>query len=211
MFLGLIGSKCGMTHIYVEGAMIPVTVLHVGGNQIAQIKRTSSDGYDSVQLGYGVSKRHTKPEQGHFKKHGTESVRYLREFRLEEKDLEGLESGAMIDLTALTKGMHVDVSGVSKGRGFSGCVRRHNFKMQRATHGNSISHRAPGSTGQCQDAGRVFKNKKMAGQYGNTSCTSTNLEVVDVHAEEGIVLVKGAVPGHKGSMVVIHKSTRSKG
>ena len=204
--LGLIGKKIGMTRIFTEqGESIPVTVIEVLPNKITQMKTKDNDGYLAVQVTTGKRRasRVKKAAAGHFAKANVEAGRGLWEFRLTEKESEGLELGAELTVEKFTDIKHVDVSGVSKGKGFQGGVKRHNFAMQDATHGNSVSHRAIGSTGQNQTPGRVFKGKKMAGQMGNKNKTTQNLDVVKIDVERNLLLVKGGVPGaNKGNLVI---------
>lgn len=204
MSLGLIGRKCGMSRLFVEsGESIPVSVVHVLPNRITQIKNKESDGYSAVQVTTGDKKNSNvnKASAGHFLKAGVDAGRGLWEFRL-DADTE-LEVGSEVALGTFEIGQIVDVSGTSIGKGFAGVIKRHNFQMQDATHGNSISHRAPGSIGQCQTPGRVFKGKKMAGHMGNRKVTTQNLEVVSIDVEKSVILIKGAIPGSKNGDVVI--------
>ncbi|MDY7025088.1 MAG: 50S ribosomal protein L3 [Pseudomonadota bacterium] len=206
MTLGLVGRKAGMTRVFDEsGVSTPVTVIEVTSNRITQLKTEEVDGYSAVQITTGEKKasRVTKAQAGHFAKAGVEAGRGVWEFRLEANELEGLELGADLDINAFSKVVKVDVQGVSKGKGFAGTVKRWNFSMQDATHGNSLSHRAPGSIGQCQTPGRVFKGKKMAGQMGNKKRTVQSLKLVKVDAERGLLLVKGSVPGAAGGDVIV--------
>ncbi len=212
MTIGVVGKKIGMTRVFNEdGVSIPVTVIQVEPNRITQVKKVETDGYAAVQVTTG--KKHAgrvnKPEAGHFAKAGVEAGVGLWEFRVEsEADLEGLELGGEITLEALADVEKVDVTGITKGKGFQGAVKRHNFRTQDASHGNSLSHRAPGSIGQNQTPGRVFKGKKMAGHMGNERQTTLNLKVVKVDPENGLILVKGAVPGANGGMVVVRKAVK---
>lgn len=204
MSLGLVGRKCGMSRLFVEsGESIPVSVVHVLPNRITQIKSKESDGYSAVQITTGVKKNSNvnKAAAGHFSKAGVDAGRGLWEFTL-DADTE-LEVGSEVTLETFEVGQIVDVSGTSIGKGFAGVIKRHNFQMQDATHGNSISHRAPGSIGQCQTPGRVFKGKKMAGHMGNRKVTTQNLEVVSIDVEKSVILIKGAIPGSKNGDVVI--------
>ncbi|PVZ65753.1 50S ribosomal protein L3 [Pelagibaculum spongiae] len=214
MAIGLIGKKCGMTRVFTdEGVSIPVSVIEVEPNRITQIKTEETDGYRSVQVTTGSRKasRVTKPAAGHFAKAGVEAGRGLWEFRLDAEEGQDLEVGAELTVGRLEAGQKVDVTGTSKGKGFAGVIKRHNFAMQDATHGNSLSHRAHGSTGQNQTPGRVFKGKKMAGQMGNARVTVHTLEVVRVDAERNLVLVKGAVPGATGSDVIVKPAVKARG
>lgn len=213
MSLGLIGRKAGMTRVFDDsGVSTPVTVIEVTSNRITQLKTEETDGYNAVQITTGVRKasRVTKAQAGHFAKAGVEAGRGSWEFRLEASELDGLELGADLDVSKFEEFAKVDVQGVSKGKGFAGGVKRWNFSMQDATHGNSISHRAPGSIGQCQTPGRVFKGKKMAGQMGNKNVTIQSLKLVKVDAERGLLLVKGSVPGAAGGDVIIRPAVKAK-
>jgi large subunit ribosomal protein L3 len=212
MSLGMIGQKAGMTRIFDStGISVPVTAISVTPNQITQIKTLETDGYKAVQVSYGQKKESkvNKAILGHYKKSSTAPGKGLMEFRLNDKEIDGLEVGKSIDLSLFKEGEHVDITGTTLGKGFQGGVKRHHFKTQDATHGNSLSHRALGSTGQCQDPGRVFKGKKMAGQLGNVRNTIQNLVIVKILLEENTILVKGSIPGHDGSDVII-KPTRKK-
>lgn len=206
MSLGLVGRKVGMTRIFSEdGVSVPVTVLDVSNNRVAQVKTPDTDGYSAVQVVYGVRRasRVSKSVAGHLAKAGVEAGSVSREFRVDADSLGALKAGDQISVTIFAVGQKVDVTGRSIGKGFQGGVKRHNFKSQRATHGNSVSHNAPGSIGMNQDPGRVFPGKRMAGHMGDVKCTEQNLEVVRVDAERQLLLVKGAVPGSKGSDVVV--------
>ena len=210
MSLGLVGRKCGMTRIFTEdGASVPVTVIHVEPNTVTQVKTADVDGYSAIQVTTGFKKRSNvnKPLTGHYAKAGVEPGRGLWEFTADAND--GYEVGASFDATIFETGQKVDVRGVSKGKGFAGGVKRHNFSTQDATHGNSLSHRVHGSTGQNQTPGRVFKNKKMAGHMGSENVTIQSLEVVRVDAENGILLLKGGVPGSVGGDVVVSPAVKS--
>tara|TARA_X000001036_G_scaffold209009_1_gene196523 strand:+ start:1563 stop:2402 length:840 start_codon:yes stop_codon:yes gene_type:complete len=211
MSIGLIGIKTGMTRVFDNsGISIPVTVINIDSNRISQIKTEERDGYTAIQVAYGSQKesRLSKALMGHYKKSNIKPAKGQHEFRV--KDLaEDLSVGTDINVDHFKAGEHVDIVGKSLGKGFQGGVKRHHFTMQDATHGNSISHRAIGSTGQCQDPGRVFKGKKMPGQLGNVQRTIQNLIIVKIMPEENIMLVKGSVPGHKGSVVII-KPTQKK-
>lgn len=206
MSLGLVGKKVGMTRVFTEaGESVPVTVLHVPGNRVTQVRQRGVDGYDAVQVTYGdrKSSRINKPASGHFAKVGVRAGRGLREFRSDKKQLEALKVGSELDVGLFSVGQKVLVSGVTKGKGFAGAVKRHNFRMQDASHGNSISHRALGSTGQCQDPGHVFKGKKMAGQMGGVHVTTKNLKVIQIDVDKALLLIKGSVPGAPGGDVMI--------
>jgi large subunit ribosomal protein L3 len=209
MSLGLLGTKAGMTRVFTEdGRSVPVTVIEVAPNKVSQVKSVETDGYNSVQVTAGARKasRVSKPESGHFAKAGVEAGSVTKEFRLDATP--ELNVGDVIELSIFEAGQKVDVTSTSKGKGFQGAIKRHNFSMQDATHGNSLSHRAPGSIGQCQTPGRVWKGKKMAGQMGNVQTTTQNLEVVRVDAERNLVLIKGAVPGAPGGSVVIKPAVK---
>jgi large subunit ribosomal protein L3 len=200
-----------MTRIFTEdGAAVPVTVLSVEPNRVTQLKTLETDGYRAVQVTTGSRRasRVTKPMAGHYAKAGSEAGRKLWEFRLEDGEGEGIEVGSEIKVEMFEEGQSVDVVGTSIGKGYAGVIKRYNFRMQDATHGNSISHRAPGSIGQCQIPGRVFKGKKMAGHMGNVRRTTQNLKVVRVDAERNLLLVKGAVPGAKGGDIIISAAVK---
>lgn len=206
MSLGLIGRKLGMTRIFTEdGASIPVSVIECVPNRITQVRTPEVDGYQAVQVTCGSKKasRINKAESGHFAKAGVEAGRGLWEFRLSSADAEGKAPGTEIKVDIFSAGDFLDVRGVSKGKGFAGTVKRHNFRMQDATHGNSRSHRVPGSTGQNQSPGKVFKGKKMPGQMGNKNVCQQNLELVRVDLDRNLLLVKGAVPGCAGGDLII--------
>ena len=206
MAIGIIGRKVGMTRVFTEaGTSVPVTVIEAEPNMVTQLRTTDKDGYSAFQVTTGSRKasRVNKAEAGHFAKAGVEAGRGLWEFRLEAGEGEDIAAGNEIKVDLFKEGQIVDVCGVSKGKGFQGGVKRHNFQMQDATHGNSLSHRAPGSIGQCQTPGRVFKGKKMAGHMGSEQVTTQNIEVVRVDVERNLLLVKGAVPGANGGDVII--------
>lgn len=211
MALGLVGRKVGMTRIFTEdGVSIPVTVIEATPNRVTQIKSEATDGYNALQVTAGEKKasRVNKPEAGHFAKAGVEAGRGLWEFRL-SGDEGDFEVGNEITVEVFNDVKKVDVTGTSKGKGFQGGVKRWNFSMQDATHGNSISHRAPGSIGQNQSPGKVFKGKKMAGHMGAERVTTQNLEVVRVDAERGLLLVKGAVPGAINGDVIVKPAVKA--
>ena len=200
-----------MTRIFTEdGAAVPVTVLSVEPNRVTQLKTLETDGYRAVQVTTGSRRasRVTRPLAGHYAKAGSEAGRKLWEFRLDDGEGEGIEIGSEIKVEMFEEGQDVDVVGTSIGKGYAGVIKRYNFSMQDATHGNSISHRAPGSIGQCQTPGRVFKGKKMAGHMGNVRRTTQNLKVVRVDAERNLLLVKGAVPGAKGGDIIISAAVK---
>lgn len=211
MTLGLVGRKVGMTRVFDEnGASVPVTVLDMSANRVTQLKSEATDGYTAVQVTFGQKKanRVSKAQAGHFAKAGVEAGRGLVEFAVSEEKLAELSAGAEINVGIFAVGQLIDVTGTSKGKGFSGTIKRHNFGSQRASHGNSRSHRVPGSTGMAQDPGRVFRGKRMAGQYGNVKSTIQNLEIVRVDTERQLLLVKGAVPGAVNSDVVVRPSVK---
>jgi len=204
--IGLIGRKCGMTRVFTEaGDSVPVTVIEVLPNKVTQVKNEANDGYYAVQVTTGKRRasRVNKAAAGHFVKANVEAGRGLWEFRLSASDIENIEAGTELTVENFAEVKKVNITGTSKGKGFAGGVKRWNFRMQDATHGNSISHRAPGSIGQNQTPGRVFKGKKMAGQMGNRRNTVQNLEVVKVDTARGLLLVKGGVPGApEGNLII---------
>ncbi len=211
MSLGLIGRKVGMTRIFDEtGVSTPVTVIEVEPNHVTQVKTDHTDGYSALQVTVGSRRpnRVTNPLKGHFAKAGTAPGRGLWEFRVDAQIASQYEAGAVLTLALFETEQKVDVSGTSIGRGFAGVMRRHGFKGGRATHGNSKAHRKPGSIGQNQDPGRVFKGKKMAGHMGNKARTQQNLEVVRIDAERNLILVRGSIPGPRGFDVVIRPSVK---
>lgn len=208
--IGLIGRKVGMTRVFTEeGVSIPVTVVEVEANRVSQVRTLETDGYAAIQVTTGAKKanRVSKPEAGHFAKAGVEAGRGLWEFRLENG--EEFEVGAELTVELFNETKKVDVTGTSKGKGFQGAVKRWNFRTQDMTHGNSLSHRAPGSIGQCQTPGRVFKGKKMAGHMGAERVTTQNLEIVRVDAERNLLLIKGAVPGATGGNVIVKPAVKA--
>lgn len=225
MAIGVVGRKSGMTRVFTEdGASVPVTVIEVTPNRITQVKSAESDGYAAVQVTTGEARQNRvkKPSAGHFAKANTAAGRGLWEFRLDgdrgvgdkdvgDKDIAGVEVavGDELGVDQFEAGQKIDVRGVSKGKGFAGAIKRWNFSHQDNSHGNSISHRAPGSIGQCQTPGRVFKGKKMAGHLGNVRTTTQNLEVVRVDADRNLLLVKGAVPGPAGGNVYIRPAVKA--
>lgn len=212
MAIGLIGRKCGMTRVFTEaGVSVPVTVVEVGKNRITQIKTLETDGYQAIQVTTGERResRVTAPLKGHYAKAGVAAGRGLWEFRVTDTDLEGQEVGAELAADIFEVGQAVDVTGQSKGKGFQGGVKRWNFSMQDATHGNSVSHRALGSTGQNQTPGRVFKGKKMPGHMGSERVTIQGLEIVSVDADKGVLVIKGAVPGANGGNVIVRPSIKA--
>jgi large subunit ribosomal protein L3 len=209
MTIGMIGRKVGMTRIAEAGGkVVPVTVIHLAENTITQVKSAATDGYEAVQVGVGSVRpqRLSSAMAGHFRKAAVEPRRFLREFRLNESG--SYQVGEQLPLDMFTIGQLIDVTGISKGKGFSGAIKRHNFRSNRASHGNSLSHRAPGSIGCRQTPGRVFKGKKMAGQLGNEQVTTLNLEVVRVDAERRLVMVKGSVPGANDGDVLLRPAVR---
>ena len=208
--IGLVGRKVGMTRIFTEeGVSIPVTVVEVEVNRVSQVKTVETDGYNAIQVTCGSKKanRVSKPEAGHFAKAGVEAGRGLWEFRLENG--EEFTVGAELSVEIFNEIKKVDVTGTSKGKGFQGVIKRWNFATQDMTHGNSLSHRAPGSIGQCQTPGRVFKGKKMAGHMGAERVTTQNLEIVRVDAERNLLLIKGAVPGSTGGNVIVKPAVKA--
>ncbi len=212
MSLGLVGRKVGMTRIFAEdGASIPVTVLDVSNNRVAQIKTPETDGYAAVQVAFGQRRasRMTKALSGHLAKAGVESSRVLKEFTVAADALDGFKPGDAIAATIFEAGQKVDITGVTIGKGFAGGIKRHHFSSNRASHGNSVSHNAPGSIGMAQDPGRVFPGKRMAGHLGDVQRTAQNLIVVRVDAERQLLLVKGAVPGARGSDVVVRPAVKA--
>jgi large subunit ribosomal protein L3 len=209
MTIGIVGRKCGMTRVFTEdGVSIPVTVIEADANRITQVKTQETDGYTAIQVTTGSKKasRVNKAAAGHFKKAGVEAGRGLWEFRVDSTD--ELALGGEIKVDIFEAGQKVDVTGTSKGKGYAGTIKRWNFRGQDATHGNSISHRAPGSIGQNQTPGRVFKGKKMSGHMGAEQVTTQTLEVVRVDAERNLLLIKGAVPGATGGDVVVRPAVK---
>ncbi|MCE1176817.1 50S ribosomal protein L3 [Oryzomicrobium sp.] len=212
MSLGLVGRKVGMTRIFADdGATIPVTVLDVSNNRVSQIKTPETDGYAAVQVTFGQRRasRVVKPLAGHLAKAGVEAGHVLKEFAVTPADLANLKPGDQIAVTLFAAGQLVDVTGTTQGKGFQGAIKRHNFSSNRASHGNSVTTRAPGSIGMAQDPGRVFPGKRMAGHLGAVQRTMQNLEVVRVDAERQLLLVKGAVPGSKGSDVIVRPAVKA--
>lgn len=212
MSLGLVGRKVGMTRIFSEdGATVPVTVVDVSNNRVTQIKTPETDGYAAVQVAFGKRRvsRVTKAEAGHYAKAGVEAGTTIMEFRVTETQAGELKQGDVVAPTLFSVGQKVDVTGTSIGKGFSGSIKRHNFSSNRASHGNSVSHNAPGSIGMAQDPGRVFPGKRMAGHLGDVTCTSQNLEVVRIDEARQLLLIKGAVPGARGGDVVIRPAVKS--
>ena len=210
MAIGVIGKKAGMTRVFTEeGQSVAVTVIHVTPNRVSQVKSVESDGYSALQITYGEKKasRISKAEAGHFAKANVQAGRGVLEFRTEET----FSVGDELTVVQFEAGQKVDVTGTSKGKGFQGGVKRWNFRTQDATHGNSVSHRAPGSIGQCQTPGRVWKGKKMAGHMGAEQVTTQSLEIVRVDTDNGLLLIKGSVPGATGSDVIVKPAVKAKG
>jgi len=214
MSIGLVGRKCGMSRVFTEdGRSVPVTLIEATPNRVTQVKTVEVDGYSAVQVTAGAKRAAliNKPLAGHYAKAKVEAGRGLWEFRVEAGDLGKFAVGGEVKADELfSVGQKVDVAGVSKGKGFQGTIKRHHFKMGDATHGNSLSHRAPGSIGQRQTPGRVFPGKKMAGHMGNVNRTSMNLEVVKIDNERHLIAIKGAVPGAPGGNVIIRPAVKSK-
>jgi len=211
MTIGIVGIKRGMTRIFTEeGVSVPVTVIEATPNRVTQVKTVDSDGYTAIQITHGTVKASnvTKPIAGHFSKANVEAGLGLTELRCSPD--EEINVGDTLTVEAFEEGQKVDVTGQSKGKGFAGVVKRYNFQMQDATHGNSLSHRAPGSIGQCQTPGRVFKGKKMAGHMGAVKVTTQTLEIIRVDRENHLLLVKGAVPGAKGSDVIVKPAVKGR-
>ena len=206
--LGIVGTKVGMTRVFKDdGKSIPVTVVQVSKSKIVQRKTQEKDGYFGIQVNYGSKKNVSKSNEKKFKDNGIDNG-YLTEFNLTEDEFNSISNFDEVTLEFFNETEKVDVSGVSKGKGFAGVVKRHNFKTQDATHGNSLSHRAPGSIGQCQFPGRVFKGKKMAGHYGSAKTTVQSLDVARIDLEDNLILIKGAIPGSIGSFVKITPSIK---
>jgi len=213
MTIGIVGRKAGMTRIFTDdGVSVPVTVISVDPNRVTQVKTVENDGYRALQVTTGERRasRVTSAMSGHYAKAGTEAGRGLWEFRLADDEGEGIEVGSEVKVDIFEAGQNVDVSGTSIGKGFAGVIKRYNFRMQDATHGNSVSHRAPGSIGQCQTPGRVVKGRKMSGHMGNARRTTQNIEVVRVDTERNLLLVKGSVPGSRGGDVIIRPALKAR-
>ena len=213
MTMGLVGRKCGMTRVFTDdGVSIPVTVIEAQPNRITQVKTLETDGYRALQVAAGSRKasRVSKPAAGHFAAAKVEAGDLITEFRLSDADDGEFEKGGELKVDLFEEGQKVDVIGTSIGKGYAGTVKRHNFSMQDATHGNSLAHRAPGSIGQNQTPGRVFKGKKMSGQMGNVRRTVQNLEIVRVDADRNVLLIKGAVPGHAGGKVIVRPAIKAR-
>ncbi|HCX33636.1 MAG TPA: 50S ribosomal protein L3 [Rhodocyclaceae bacterium] len=212
MSLGLVGRKLGMTRIFTDGgASVPVTVLDVSNNRVTQIKTPERDGYAAIQVAFGKRRasRVGKPLAGHLSKAGVEAGHVLREFHVSPEELAALKAGDVIAANLFKPGQKVDVTGTSLGKGFAGVIKRHNFSSNRASHGNSRSHNTPGSISMAQDPGRVFPGKKLPGHLGDVRRTELNLEVVRVDEARQLLLVKGAVPGHKGADVVVRPAVKA--
>jgi large subunit ribosomal protein L3 len=212
MSLGLVGRKVGMTRVFADdGSAIPVTVLDVANNRVTQVKTPDADGYAAVQVTFGKRRasRVSKPMAGHLAKAGVEAGDMLKEFHVTTDELAKLKPGDVVGVDTFEVGQLVDVTGTTKGRGFSGVITRHNFSSNRASHGNSRSHNTPGSISMAQDPGRVFQGKRMAGQYGNVTRTVQTLPVIRVDKERGLLLVKGAVPGADGGHIVVRPSAKT--
>jgi len=213
MTMGLVGRKCGMTRIFTdEGVSIPVTVIEAHPNRVTQVKTVDRDGYRALQVSTGSRKasRVSRSEAGHFAAAKVEAGDLMTEFRLDDSDETEFELGSEVKVDLFQEGQKVDVVGTSIGKGFAGVIKRYHFSMQDATHGNSLAHRAPGSIGQNQTPGRVFKGKKMSGHMGNVQRTVQNLEIVRVDSERNLLLIKGAVPGSKGGRVIVRPAVKKK-
>lgn len=212
MKMGVVGQKIGMTRIFDEnGNACAVTVIEVQPNVISQIKTYDSDGYNAIQVSIGerrLSNKTPKALVGHYAKNNLSVGLLLKEFRVAHEEISNYAVGNEINLSIFNQGQRVDVRGRSIGKGFSGTIKRHNFSGQRKTHGNSLSHRVPGSIGQNQTPGRVFKGKKMSGQMGNKFCSVQNLEIIRIDDKRNLLLVKGAIPGAKGSFVIVRPSQK---
>jgi large subunit ribosomal protein L3 len=212
MSIGIVGRKCGMTRVFRDdGVSIPVTLVEAKPNRITQIKTLENDGYTAIQVACGHKRASllTKPIAGHYAKAKVEAGSSLWEFRIVEEDLANYTVGGEVTVGTFTEGQIVDVAGISKGKGFAGTIKRHHFTMGDATHGNSLSHRSPGSIGQRQTPGRVFKGKKMSGHLGNTRRSMQNLVVVKVDAEKHLIAIKGSVPGAPGGELIIRPAAKA--
>ncbi|MDX8386323.1 MAG: 50S ribosomal protein L3 [Gallionella sp.] len=212
MSLGLVGRKIGMTRVFTDdGASLPVTVLEVSNNRVTQVKSVESDGYSAVQLAFGSRRpgRVNKASAGHYAKAGVEAGSILKEFTTSSEQLADLQVGSVVSIEMFQVGQLVDVTGTSKGKGFAGAHKRHNFAFGNATHGNSLSHRVPGSLGMAQDPGRVFPGKKMTGHLGDVQKTVQNLQIVRVDVERQLLLVKGAVPGAQNGNVIVRPAVKA--
>jgi large subunit ribosomal protein L3 len=212
MTTGLIGTKCGMTRFFREdGVTVPVTVVHIADHFVVQVKTNETDKYNAIQVTAGKVKpsRVNKPIAGHYRAANVAPGEGLWEFRVTEKEASEFKKGDALTLDMFSVGQIVDVTGFSKGHGFTGTIKRYNFGMQDATHGNSRSHRVPGSIGQCQDPGRVFKGKKMAGRSGNERVTVEKLEIIDIQADKNVILIRGALPGPTGAKVIVRPGVKA--
>jgi len=210
--LGLLGRKVGMMRIFTDdGTAIPVTVLDVSDNRVAQVKTEQTDGYNALQVVFGSRKasRVTKPQAGHLAKAGVQAGQAMKEFRVPADVLAGYKAGASVPVGVFAVGQMVDVQGTSIGKGFTGTIKRHNFKSQRASHGNSRSHNVPGSISMAQDPGRVFPGKKMSGHLGDVTCTVQNLDIIRIDETRQLLLVRGAVPGAKNGHVVVRPAVKA--
>lgn len=210
--LGLVGRKVGMTRVFTEdGESIPVTVLEVAGNRVTQVKTEETDGYNAIQVAFGSKKpsRVSKPLSGHYAKAGVEAGEMLKEFHIDADKLADLKVGTTLSVEMFTVGQKVDVTGITIGKGFAGAIKRHHFSSNRASHGNSVTTRAPGSIGNRQDPGRVFPGKRMAGHLGDVQRTTQNLVVARVDVERQLLLVRGAVPGAKGGKVIVRPAVKA--
>ena len=213
MSLGLVGRKIGMTRLFTDdGDAVPVTVVDVSNNRVTQIKTPETDGYSAVQVTFGKRRasRVSKPAAGHFAKAAVEAGHILREFRVEPDQLASLKVGGQVGVDIFKVGQFVDVTGTAIGKGFAGVIKRHHFKSNRASHGNSVSHNKPGSISMAQDPGRVFPGKKMSGHLGAVQRTAQKLEIVRIDAERQLLLIKGAVPGSEGGDVIVHPSVKTR-
>ncbi len=212
MSLGLVGRKIGMTRIFTDdGTSLPVTVLDVSNNRVTQIKSATTDGYSAVQVAFGVRRasRVTKAAAGHYAKAGVAAGSVLKEFTITPEQLSGLQAAGVIGVELFKVGQKVDVTGVTIGKGYAGTIKRHHFKSGRASHGNSKSHKVPGSIGMAQDPGRVFPGKRMTGHLGDVQRTVQNLEIVRIDTARQLLLVKGAIPGAKGGDVVVRPAVKA--
>lgn len=212
MTIGLVGRKCGMTRVFTDdGASIPVTVIEVMPNRVTQVKTQENDGYMAIQVTSGTCKRSSlnKAETGHFAKAGVEPGSELCEFHVEDpKDMEGITVGSELKADRFAEGQFVDVSGITKGKGYAGAIKRHHFRSQDNSHGNSLSHRAPGSIGQRQSPGKVFKGKKMSGHLGDVKRTILSQRIIRIDAEKNLVLVRGSIPGATNGIVIIRQAVK---
>ena len=213
MSLGLVGRKVGMTRIFAEdGASIPVTVLDVSNNRVTQVKTPEIDGYAAIQVAFGKRRasRVSKPAAGHLAKAGVEAGHVLKEFRIDVDSLANFKAGDQVAATIFADGQKVDVTGTTIGKGFQGGIKRHHFSSNRATHGNSLSHNAPGSIGMAQDPGRVFPGKRMTGHMGDCTITTQNLDIVRIDEARQLLMIRGAVPGSKGGFVTVRAAIKAK-